>query len=408
MVLLCLMLGSGLLAASAWAQTGQVATMDAGAAIALTAAEREWLAANHTVRVRVSDWPPYMLKQPAPSGLSVDYLNAIAKRIGFKVEYVPDAIGWPASMQDVMGARQHYDLILTMHRSPERERQFALTDDYLSMPWVIYTQKDGPFISGLSSLRGKTVAAEKGYVIVEKLKASYPAIRILEVARPEDALRAVAVGQADAYVGNLANATFLIKEYGLTNLVVAAPTAFGKHTHAMAIRKDWPELAALINKGLAAMPVEEQDALRQKWLAVEVRPQTDYTLTWQISGVAMLILLVIFYWNRSLAREIIHRQRVESDLRAEKERAQRYLDTVQTIMVALDRDGCVSMINRAGCALLGFEESELLGRNWFATCLPQPEGMAAVYPVFEQIMAGDLEFGVGQGPRHGRRSGEAL
>lgn len=389
MVLVCLMVGSGLLATSARAQAGQ--TTDAGTVIALTSAERKWLAENHTVRVRVSDWPPYMLTKPAPSGLSVDYLNAIAKRFGFKVEYVPDTTGWPASMQDVIGARQHYDLILTMHRSPERERQLTFTDDYLSMPWVIYARKDSSFISGLNSLRGKTVAAEKGYVIVDKLKSSYPAIRILEVVRPEDALRAVAVGQADAYVGNLANATFLIKEYGLTNLVVAAPTTFGEHTHAMAIRKDWPELASLINKGLAAMPFEEHDALRQKWLAVEVRPQTDYTLTWLITVAATLILLVIFYWNRRLVREVTHRQLVESDLREEKERAQRYLDTVQSIMVALDKDGNVTMINRAGCALLGFEEGELLGHNWFATCLPQPEDMATVYPMFQRIMAGDLE-----------------
>jgi len=69
---------------------------------------------------------------------------------------------------------------------------------------------------------------------------------------------------------------------------------------------------------------------------------------------------------------------------------QYYLDTVQTLIVALDAEGCITMINRKGCEVLGYGREELLGRSWFATCLPQPEGMHKVYPVFRQIMAGAL------------------
>jgi PAS domain S-box-containing protein len=83
-------------------------------------------------------------------------------------------------------------------------------------------------------------------------------------------------------------------------------------------------------------------------------------------------------------------QRRRRDVFAALERNQRYLDTVQTLMVALDAEGRVTMINRAGCELLGYDEAELLGKNWFAACLPQPEGMESVYPVFRRIMAGEL------------------
>jgi len=78
-------------------------------------------------------------------------------------------------------------------------------------------------------------------------------------------------------------------------------------------------------------------------------------------------------------------------LRLELDRNQRYLDTVQTVMVALDGEGRISMINRKGCELLAYEERELLGRNWFETCLPQPLGMETVYPVFRRILSGDLQ-----------------
>jgi signal transduction histidine kinase/CheY-like chemotaxis protein len=295
---------------------------DANPKFSLTSEERAWLAAGHTVRVRVADYPPYMFSKPAPSGMSVDYLSAVAKHLGFKVEFVQATHGWPASMQDVMGARQHYDLLLTMSRTPEREQQFSLSLDYLAAPWVIYTRNDSPYISGLDALKGKTVAAEKSYVITEKLKSEYPSIRILEVARSTDALHAVASGQADAYVGNLANATYLIKEQQLQNLMVSAPTPFGNHTQAMALRKDWAVLAGLIDKGIDAMTLEERNAINQKWGAIEVRPRVDYTLVWQIIAAATLILLAIGYWNRRLTSEIARRLQVEHDLRQAKDGAE--------------------------------------------------------------------------------------
>jgi PAS domain S-box-containing protein len=80
-----------------------------------------------------------------------------------------------------------------------------------------------------------------------------------------------------------------------------------------------------------------------------------------------------------------------SALRRERDRNQRYLDTVQTIIVALNLHGQIVMLNRKGCELLGYDERELLGRNWFETCLPQPEGMEEIYPAFRRIVGGDLQ-----------------
>lgn len=80
----------------------------------------------------------------------------------------------------------------------------------------------------------------------------------------------------------------------------------------------------------------------------------------------------------------------EQSLQQERDRARHYLDTVEAIIVALDREGRVTLINRKGCRLLGYREEELLGRDWFATCLPQPEGSQTLRPVFLSLLAGEL------------------
>jgi len=336
-MLVCLLLG-GLLAGGAQAQSTLAAPTSTAPAIDLSPAERQWLAEKHTVRARVSDYPPYMINKPASMGMSVEYLAAVAKRIGFQVAFVPAAHGWPESMQDVMGPRQHYDLLLTMNRTPEREQQFALTTDYLTAPWVIYTRDDSPYYSGLEALNGQTIASEKGYVITGKLKADYPTIRLLEVNSSTDALLAVSTGQADAYIGNLANSNYLIRANHLHNLTVAAPTPFGSHTQAMAVRKDWQVLAGLIDKGIAAMTREERSAIDQKWGVVEFRKQIDYTLAWQILAGAGLLLLAFFFWNRRLVREINLRLQTEQELLRAKELAEAASRTKSTFLANMSHE----------------------------------------------------------------------
>lgn len=246
---------------------------------------------------------------------------------------MPDPIGWPEAMQDVMGPRQRLDLLLTMNRSQERERQFVLTQDYLSMPWVIWTRKDSAFISNIASLTGKLVAVEKGYVMQKMLRKDLPTIRFLEEANSEAALHAVATGRADACVGNLAVGAYLIRQHGLANLVVAAPTPYGDHTQAMAIRKDW---AVLADQGIAAMPPEMRNNLTQKWTQVEIRAQRDYTLAWQILAVSALLITLFFYWNRRLASEIAVRKATEIELARHRSNLE---------MMSKSKDAAQSMVN---------------------------------------------------------------
>jgi len=349
--------------------------------IVLDAAELAWLAKKHTVRVRIGDFPPYMINQPAPAGVTVDYLDDISRRLGFKVEYLPATVDWPASQRDVAGARQHYDLLPTFAVSPERAREFPLTQTYLSVPWVIYVRDDRPGVIGLQSLNGKIVAVEKGYLMAHKLKVDFPEIRLLEVAKPQDALRAVATGQADAYVGNLLNANHLIRQFGLANLVVAAPVPYGDHVQAMAIRQDWPELAALINKGLAAMSPAEHNAIISRWSQVQYEPGIlrHEVLKW--GGLFVLVtlagVLLVLAWNLALKKRIASKTGELSSalvaLRDSEARfAQLFEENPLPCHLGRMKDGMIYAVNGAWEQFFGWPRAEVLGKTtielgWYAS-----------------------------------------
>ncbi|MBF0295011.1 MAG: PAS domain S-box protein [Magnetococcales bacterium] len=75
-------------------------------------------------------------------------------------------------------------------------------------------------------------------------------------------------------------------------------------------------------------------------------------------------------------------------IQKERDRATQYLDLVGGIIVEIDREERVTLINRAGCELLGHqEEQEILGRNWFDDFLPD-DNRAAMRAVFHQYLDG--------------------
>jgi PAS domain S-box-containing protein len=67
---------------------------------------------------------------------------------------------------------------------------------------------------------------------------------------------------------------------------------------------------------------------------------------------------------------ITERKEAELAMRAEHERAQRFLDRAEVILLKLDVDGRIVLVNRYGCSILGWPANELLGRVWFDTCIP--------------------------------------
>jgi diguanylate cyclase (GGDEF)-like protein/PAS domain S-box-containing protein len=71
----------------------------------------------------------------------------------------------------------------------------------------------------------------------------------------------------------------------------------------------------------------------------------------------------------------------ESELADERHRAQRYLDIAGALIVILDADARITLLNRAGAELLGYDEGELIGRDWYEVVVPERlrEGGRAAY-----------------------------
>ncbi|NQV83077.1 MAG: PAS domain S-box protein [Rhodospirillales bacterium] len=85
--------------------------------------------------------------------------------------------------------------------------------------------------------------------------------------------------------------------------------------------------------------------------------------------------------------DISDRKQAEKRVLEEKERAENYLAIAGTAILALNANGIVTLINRKGCEILGYELIELLGSNWADMVVPE-NNRQDFKREFADIMAG--------------------
>ena len=69
--------------------------------------------------------------------------------------------------------------------------------------------------------------------------------------------------------------------------------------------------------------------------------------------------------------DVTKTKEINDKLQFEREKAQKYLDIVGTMLIAIDVNGNITLINKKGCEILEVEEKDALGKNWFDEFLPK-------------------------------------
>ncbi len=91
-----------------------------------------------------------------------------------------------------------------------------------------------------------------------------------------------------------------------------------------------------------------------------------------------------------VARDITERKQTEEAVEKERQRMQNYLDIAGVMLIVVNADQTLSLINKKGCEVLGYEEEEVLGKNIFDTFIPK-RMRREVRAVFNRLIAGDIE-----------------
>ena len=70
-------------------------------------------------------------------------------------------------------------------------------------------------------------------------------------------------------------------------------------------------------------------------------------------------------------RDVTDRKQVENALIQERNKSKQYLDMAGAMMVVINNGDTLGLINNKGCEILGYNEEEILGKNWCDNFVPQ-------------------------------------
>lgn len=284
----------------------------------LSPAQSQWLREHPSIRTLL---PPDLAPLAGidgtgtMQGLAIDYLDLFDQSVGHLLQRTT-ADSWVRAVQSINSAQA--DLLATTPNTHYWQTRLLLSKPFARFPYVLFTRDSDQAIYALEDLNQKTLLVERFSGPVEKLRNDHPGIQLRLVDSTEEAIKALAAGKADAYLGNLVTARRQLAESGQTQIHIAAPTPY-EFGVSWGVRKDWPELVDILNQGLSSLQTQDRLHMQHRWLTIDVdegfrtaafNQGLQQTLMYAIP--AMLILAI---WAM-----VLHRQRAQ--IRRSEERYQ--------------------------------------------------------------------------------------
>ena len=343
----------------------------------LSAAEQAWLDQHPVIRLGIDrEFAPYewIDENGQYVGLAAEYIHVLEDRLGIKFDIVSDR-PWHEIM--AMAKRGELDMLACLNSNPQRAEYLDFTLPYITNPIVIVNANRYGYIGSLDNLAGKTVAVERDYYVQEKLSRDYPAIELLLTDTTRQALQKVAIGEADAYVGDAAYTNYAIKQADLINLQFAGQTG-DMTAYRIGVNPAHPQLLSMINKVLANITAEEKQRIENTWMGLSLPSGPSTELIWQIA-LAMLAVFVLFvFWLIRLRQSKKVLGRSERRLRA-------IINTSPVPHVIHDDANNISFVNQAFIDTFGYTLSDIPTINhWWPLAYPDEDYRQRIQQLWQQ------------------------
>lgn len=364
----------------------------------LSEPERAWLRSHPVISV-VQDpaWPPveFTDEHGKPSGMASDYLSLVENRLGMKFKQVKTS-SWQAAYARLKS--WDIDMTTSVAETPERSQFWTFTKPYMKIPIVIVTKPDVTFIAKMDELDGKRVAVVDGYAVNDWIPRDYPNIRLVRVKSVQEGLDRLGNDNVFAYIDNLLVVGYYQTKMKASSIKIAGETPY-VNAQSMAVRKDWPIFAGILQKALDSISETERDDIYRKWLPIRYEHGYNYMLMWYILSACILIFLIMIIWNRKMAKEIIHRKIIETELKDSEQRFRRLFDAAVVPFCLINKNDVLTDCNSHMLQFFGYALDEIptLDKWWSVTC-PDPDYRRWVSETWDSAISNALKNHTDIGP----------
>jgi len=263
-------------------------------ALLFTAEEISYLKQKQQLRYCVDpNWLPFeaLDNQQKHIGMSADYLKLLGQLLPLTMQLVPTK-DWSESL--LLLQQQRCDFSPLVMRTPSREKFLLFTKPYLTIPTVIATTVDKPYLEDLHQVSKMPIGIRRGFGFIELYQAQYPDLQIIPFDSYDEGLLQVQSGLLYGFLGNMGSISFSLQQNKMSNLKISGRLA-GNSEMSIGSRIDEPLLSAILQKALLRIDADAQQQINNQWLKVQFEHKVDYRLWWLLVGV-VLVLTMLGSW----------------------------------------------------------------------------------------------------------------
>lgn len=339
----------------------------------LDARQREWLGQHPELRVGLVLQAPYAQydrRLQRLSGANVELMHWLANALNIELTWrnFPNQEQLEAAVRD-----GEVDMAPGLVQTPASLRLWLFSDPYMRVPQHVVGVRDGSGAVDLEKLDEQSrVAVRMPSTVADYLRSNYPNLNLQGVPQERQALQLLVSQQARYAVVDEAQLSRLSGEPEFAGLAVVGDIGLPQLLR-VATRRDWPELADIMESALRAIPARDLDQLHTRWLQPKYPRVTESPGFWQnltlLFGLLLLASLAVVFWQRRQQRVLEHSllaSREESAARAAGAEALRLtqfsIDQSTVGILWVNWDSHVSYANLAAENMLGHGPGALIER----------------------------------------------
>ncbi|NWA84975.1 histidine kinase [Pseudomonas sp. D2002] len=339
----------------------------------LNAQQREWLAQHSQLRVGLVLQAPYAQydrRLQRLSGANVELMQWLAKALNIELTWR----NFPSQEQLEAAVRDgEVDIAPGLQQTPAGLRLWLFTDPYMRVPQHIVGIREGGGAVELEKLDELSrVAVRMPSAVADYLRSTYPNLNLQGVPMERQALQLLVSQQARYAVVDEAQLSRLSGEAEFAGLAVVGDIGLPQLLR-VATRREWPELASIMQSALRAIPARDLDQLHSRWLQPKYPRLSESPGLWQnlslLLAMFLLASLAVVFWQRRQQRSLEHgllAAREESAARAAGAEALRLtqfsIDQSTVGILWVNWDSHVRYANRAAETMLGYAPGALIER----------------------------------------------
>ena len=268
----------------------------------LSASQQQWLAQHNELRVGVVLQVPfaqYDRRLQRLSGVNIELMKWLAKSLKVELSWrnFPDLAQLEAAVRE-----GEIDIAPGLAQTPAGLRLWQFSDPYMRVPQLVVSDQKATGLVELEKLDSQMrVAVRMPSATADYLRSNYPHLNLQGVPLERQALQLLVSQQASYAVIDEAQLGRLSVEPDFAGLVVVGDIGLPQLLR-VATRRDWPELAGIVESALRVIPAKDLEQLHNQWLQPKYPRLTESRGFWQnlslLLAMLMLSSMAIVFWQR--------------------------------------------------------------------------------------------------------------